>query len=347
MSGTIQGHIDHPSAWKGSDFASKDDFAFDLGPTHIAAFDTAVDAIKQRGLKAQQFTRDDFDLEPIADDVQSIFDELVAGRGVVVVRGFPVERYSTEDMGILYWGLGTHLGRAVSQSRMGDRMGDVIDVSGDDPRERGYRSSKALDLHTDSDNIVGLMCLRNAKSGGVSRLTSTLAIHNEIHASHPEHLEKLYGGFRYHWRGEEPEGEPPITPYPVPVFSERDGVVSCCYLRYFIDMAAEELGEPLLEASTAALDYFEEVANRDDMVLSFRLDSGEAIFFNNYVTLHSRTEFEDYEEIERRRHLLRLWLDVPGGRPLSEPLRRYYGTDGIKGRGDGGTIFQGETALEQ
>ncbi len=347
MSGTIQGHIDHPCAWKGSDFASVDDFAFDLGPRHMAAFDAAVDAVKQRGLKAQHFGRDDFDIASIADDIEAIFHELMEGRGIVVVRGFPVERYGVEDMGILYWGLGTHFGRAVSQSRMGDRMGDVIDVSGDNPRERGYRSSKELDLHTDSDDIVGMMCLQGAKSGGVSRLVSTLAVHNEINASHPEHLAPLYNGFRYHWRGEEPEGEPPITPYRVPVFSERDGVVSTCYLRYFIDMAAEESGEPLPKESKAALDYFEEVANRDDMVLRFRLKAGEAAFFNNYVTLHSRTEFEDYDEPERRRHLLRLWLDVPDGRPIAEPLRRYYGTDGIKGRGDVDTIYQGETLIKR
>ena len=131
---TIQGHIDHPCAWKGSDFASVDDFAFDLGPRHMAAFDAAVEAVKRRGLKAQHFGRDDFDLSPIADDIEAIFHELMEGRGIVVVRGFPVERYGVEDMGILYWGLGTHFGRAVSQSRMGDRMGDVIDVSGDNPR---------------------------------------------------------------------------------------------------------------------------------------------------------------------------------------------------------------------
>jgi hypothetical protein len=344
---TIQGQIDHPAVWKGSDFASPDDFAFDLGSDHIAAFDAAVESIKQRGLKAQHFGRSDFDLSPIIDDVKSIFNDLVEGRGMVLVRGFPVERYSAEDIGILYWGLGTHFGRAVSQSRMGDRMGEVTDVSGDDPRERGYRSNKELNLHTDSDEIVGLLCLQGAKSGGYSRLVSTLAMHNEINARHPEHLATLYEGFHHHWRGEEPEGEPPITPYRVPIFSECEGVISSCYGRYFIDMAAAESGEPLPTAAKAALDYFEEVAYRDDMLLSLRLQVGEAIFFNNYATLHARTEFEDYDEPERRRLLLRLWLDVPNGRPISEPLRRYYGTDGIKGRGDANTIYQGETTVDQ
>jgi hypothetical protein len=343
---TIQGHIDHPAVWKGSDFTSPDDFSFDLGPRHMAAFDMAVAAIKQRGLKAQHFSREDFDLSPIIDDVKSIYDDLMAGRGMVLVRGFPVARYSTEDMAILFWGLGTHLGRAVSQSRMGDRMGEVTDVSDDNPRERGYRSAAELNLHTDSNDIVGMMCLRDAKSGGYSRMVSTLAVHNEINARHPEHLAPLDEGFYHHWRGEEPAGEPPITPYRVPVFSACDGVVSSCYGRYFIDMAAAESGEPLPEAAKAALDYFEEVAYRDDMMLSFRLQVGEAILFNNNVTLHARTAFEDYDEPERRL-LLRLWLDVPDGRPIAESLRRYYGSDGIKDRGDANTIYQGETLVDR
>jgi hypothetical protein len=337
--------IDHPAAWKGSDFTGKDDIAFDLGPAHLAAFHDAVTAVQKRGLKAEGFGREDFDLSPIADDVAAIRDILMSGRGIVILRGLPVERYDLDSIAILYWGLGTHLGEAVSQSRMGDRLGHVVDASGKNPRERGYRSSKELDLHTDSDDIVGLFCLRGAKSGGVSRLVSALAVHNEINASHPEYLALLYRGFHYHWRGEEPEGEPPITDYRVPVFSRRDGVVSCCYLRSFIDMAAAEMNQPLSDLELAALVCFEALSNREDMLLKFELEAGEALFFNNYEMLHSRTAFEDHADEQRRRHLLRLWLAVPDGRPIDGTLRRYYGDGGIKGRSDGNTIYQGATLL--
>lgn len=340
-----RGIIDHPAAWKGSDFASKDDFAFDLGSAHLAAFEAALEGIRSRGLKAEGFGRQDFDLTPIADDMGDIFHQLMGGRGLLLLRGFPVDDYDLDDIAALYWGFGAHLGEAVSQSRMGDRLGHVLDASGRNPRERGYRSSKELDLHTDSDDIVGLLCLRPAKSGGASRLVSALAVHNQISAAHPEFLAPLYNGFHYHWRGEEPEGEPPITDYRVPVFSTVDGVVSCCYLRHFIDMAAVESNRPLSELERAALDYFEAVSNREDMLLKFELEAGEALFFNNYAVLHSRTAFEDHAEPERRRHLLRLWLSAPGGRPIDANLRRYYGDGGIAGRGDGDTLYQGDTLL--
>ena len=347
MTEIFDGYIDHPAAWKGAEIGGKDAIAFDLGPDHIAAFEQAIAVARGRGLEAEHFEREAFDLSAIAADIATIRDAVMNGRGVVVLRGFPVERWGKDDMTLLYWGLGTHFGQAVSQSRMGDRLGHVIDVSGDNPRERGYRSSKELEFHTDSDDIVGMMCLGSAKSGGVSRLVSALAIHNELRANHPEHLAPLYAGFAYHWRGEEPPGEPPITDYQVPVFSTKDGVVSCCYLRHFITMAAAERDASLPEPEAAALDRFDEIANREDMVFSMTLEPGELMLFNNYVLLHSRTGFVDHAEPERRRHMLRLWLKAYDGRPVAPLLRRYYGVNGIDGQGDGDTIYQGETVIDK
>ena len=108
---------------------------------------------RARGLEPEHFERADFDLSAIAGDIAAIRDALMDGRGVVVLRGFPVERWGVAATTLSYWGLGTHFGTAVSQSRMGDRLGHVVDVSGDNPRERGYRSSKELEFHTDSDDI--------------------------------------------------------------------------------------------------------------------------------------------------------------------------------------------------
>ncbi len=345
MTEIFDGLIDHPAAWRGCDVGGKDAVAFDLAPRHIVAFEAAIAAARARGLEPEHFERADFDLSAIAGDIAAIRDALMNGRGVVVLRGFPVLRWGVADTTLLYWGLGTHFGTAVSQSRMGDRLGHVVDVSGDNPRERGYRSSKELEFHTDSDDIVGMMCLAGAESGGVSRLVSALAIHNEMRASHAEHLAPLYAGFAYHWRGEEPPGEPPITDYRVPVFSTEGGVVSCCYLRHFITMAAAERDAPLAEHEAAALDCFDAIANRDDMVLAMTLEPGELMLFNNYVLLHSRTGFVDHAAPERRRHMLRLWLKADDGRPVAPLLRRYYGANGIAGQGDGDTIYQGATVI--
>ena len=231
----------------------------------------------------------------------------------------------------MFWGLGTHFGYAVSQSLMGDRLGHVTNVSGDNPCERGYRSRRELDMHTDSDDMLMMACLQDAKSGGQSRFVSALSIYNEMLASQPELLSILMRGFRYHWRGEQAEGEGPISRFRVPVFSRCNGVVSCVFLRAFIDMAAEDLGEPLGDDETAALDCFQELSERAELQLALNLQPGDAYVANNYTVLHSRTAFQDYAAADKRRYLLR---QVEGhrrpaggrcGAPLL-PRRRHHRT---------------------
>jgi hypothetical protein len=286
-------------------------------------------------------TVSDFALDGIAADVAAWRDDVMHGRGFVVLREFPRDRYSTDDLARLFFGLGTHFGRAVSQSPMGDRLGHVVDIGGKDRRERAYRNSRELTLHTDRADVVGMLCIRQAAEGGLSGYASAHTIYNEILAARAELLEPLFGGFRYHRRGEESPGEPPITPYRVPVLSESQGQMSVVWLRAYIEMAAKELGTPLTAEELAALDYFEDVGRRADVQLTFMLEPGHAIFFNNCTMLHNRTSFEDYPDPERKRHLLRLWLMLDGARPLTPEVHAYKGTTGIAGRGDGSTYYQG------
>ena len=111
----------------------------------------------------------------------------------------------------IYWGLGKHLGTAVSQSRDGDLLGDVRDIGVDiySPKGRGYRSKQKLSCHTDTCDVVGLMVLRTAMSGGLSVLASSVAIHNEIARTRPDLLEVLYQPFWWSWQGQEPPGDKP------------------------------------------------------------------------------------------------------------------------------------------
>ena len=331
-----------PSAWHPRDFADAGAYSVTLGERHFAAFDSALAVNRAAGRAAEAIGREDFALAPIADDLAAWRHDVLHGRGFVVLRTFPRERYSAEELGTIFWGLGTHLGRAVSQSPLGDRIGHVVDVGGKDRRERAYRNSRELTLHTDRADVLGMMCLQKALSGGVSGYASAHTVHNEILASRPELLEPLYAGFPYHRRGEQLPGEPAITPEPVPVLSEYEGETSVVFLRSYIEMAADEVGRPLTDVQRAALDYFEEVSARDDVKLSFTMEPGEAIFFNNCVLLHNRTAFEDAPEPDRKRHLLRLWLMLDGARPLAPAVHAYKGTRGIVGRDGGTTYYRGE-----
>jgi len=329
------------SAWRPADFPGPEAFSFTLTDAHFAAFDTALAANLRAGRTVEELTAREFALETIADDVAAWRDEVQRGRGFIVLRELPRDRYSVDDLGVLFFGLGTHFGRAVSQSSMGDRLGHVLGVGGKDRRERAYRNSRELTLHTDRADVVGMLCVQNAAAGGVSGYASAHTIYNEILASRPALLEPLFAGFPYHRRGEEAPGEPAITPYRVPVFSESEGELSAVWLRAYIEMAAKELGTPLTEVELAALDYFEEVGRREDVRLTFTLEPGHAIFFNNCTMPHNRTSFEDDEDPARKRHLLRLWLMLDGGRPLTSAVHAYKGTTGILGHGGSSTYYRG------
>jgi len=329
------------SAWKPADFATPDAYSFTLTDAHLAAFDAAIAANRRAGRNTEDLTARDFALDSIAGDVAAWRDEVLRGRGFLLLRELPRDRYTTDDLGMLFFGLGTHFGRAVSQSSMGDRLGHVVDVGGKDRRERAYRNSRELTLHTDRADIVGMLCIRKATEGGRSGYASAHTIYNEILASRPELLEPLFAGFPYHRRGEEATGEPAITPYRVPVLSESEGAMSVVWLRAYIEMAAKELATPLTEEEQAALDYFDEVGRRPDVQLNFMLEPGQMIFFNNCTMLHNRTSFEDDPDPARKRHLLRLWLMLDGVRPLTAEVHAYKGTRGIVGHEGTTTYYRG------
>lgn len=321
--------IDDASAWKGPDFASKDDYSIDLEPRHFAAFDAALSQLRKTGIDLDSMQRQHFQVTDIADELAAVFEEVQHGRGFVLLRGFPLDRYTAEEIELIYWGIGTHLGIGVSQSVLGDRLGHVTDHSKTDTNARAYRNARELGLHTDFSEIISLLCLCKAKSGGATRIASASAVHNEILEHHPEYLEPLYHGFPYYRSGEQGPGEAPVTPWNVPVFSYVDGALSARFIREYIVRGAEIARRELTETDNAALDYFEAVTNSPDTYLEMMLEPGEALFQNNFVTFHARTAFVDDEAAGIKRHLLRLWLDVPGGRPAPAEMEMFEGT-GIK-----------------
>jgi hypothetical protein len=218
--------IDHPSAWKVADFKTSADYTIELDATHLREIARVVRQIKADGLGLDDLRREHFEITSLRPMIDQIRHQIEDGRGFVVVRRLPVEDYSKDEIGMIFWGIGTHLGRGLSQSVLGDRLGHVKDFSREDPLARAYRNKQELSPHTDSCDLVGLACLRDAKTGGVSRLTSALTVHNVMLEECPEMLERLYRGYVFHRRGEEKPGDPPYTPYRVPVYSNTEEKVS-------------------------------------------------------------------------------------------------------------------------
>ncbi len=217
------------SAWRPRDFPSRETYTVDLTDQHLAGLQAALAASRKAAEKTESITADAFVLGNVAADVTAWRDEVLHGRGFVVLRGLSPERYPEEDLTAIFWGLGAHMGRPVSQSPMGDRIGHVTDVGGSDRRERAYRSSRELTLHTDRCDVIGMLCLEPAWRGGVSGYASIHTVYNDILASRPALLEPLFRGFCYHRRGEQLPGEPAITAGRVPVLSQCEGELSVVF----------------------------------------------------------------------------------------------------------------------
>lgn len=323
--------VDTPAAWTAADMSAREsEWVIHLTEDHVAQLDAALAHTKALGLSVPTITKDTFPLGSLAATLDDVRQRLERGLGVVLLRGLPMTRYSKMDAGAIYWGIGMHLGRAVAQNAYGDVLGHVWDL-GKDPKEdmtaRGYQSRHRLPFHTDGADVVGLLCLRTARRGGLSSIASSMAIHNAMLQEHPELLARLYGAFAFDRRHEEAPGQAPFTM--THVFSWHNGRLFNRYIRSFINTAQRFPAAPrLTDADVAALDQFDAYSQDVRFRVDMELAPGDMQFLNNYVVLHSRTSYEDFPELERKRHLLRLWLFTPGLADVPESFRlRYLLTD--------------------
>ena len=323
--------IDHPMAWRGSDL-KKDDIAVDLTSRQAAALEELLGRFRAERRALGDILPRHCRHPALDAPLARVFDEIQEGRGIVVIRGIPVAGHSVDEVSTIFWALGTHFGRGVSQSARGDLLGLVRDETppGQPESARGYTSRRELSLHVDLGQIVGLMCVRQGRSGGESQYASGLAVYNEIRKKRPDLMPILTRGFPYHRRGEEAPDQPQITPYDIPVFSERDGRVSVFMVREIVNAAFRELKRAFTPEEIDAIDTFRGTAA--SLQFETRLEAGEATFLNNYAIMHARSEFEDWDEPEKKRLMLRLWLDVErNARPVVPQIHIYENQDGRSG----------------
>jgi len=327
MTPQIKEKITGAMAWRGDEI-TKEDIAFDLSGSQVAALEEVLARIEKAGLGLREIGAEQVRHPALDAAFGKVFNEIQHGRGIVIVRGLPVDRYNAEQIGKMYWAIGAHFGRGVSQSALGNLLGEVQNANPESAR--GYLSRRELSLHNDLAQIVGLMCVRQSRAGGFSQFASGLAVYNELLERRPDLMPLYYRGFRYHRRGEQPANQPDITPYHVPVFSNVDGNLSVFCVRDVAAVALRDLGLEFTAEELDALDTYRETAQR----LSFetRLEPGEAAFLNNLTVLHARSEFDDWDEPEKKRLMLRLWLDAHRDRrPAVREIHIYENKDGASG----------------
>ena len=254
-----------------------------------------------------------------------------------------MERYSREEQAIAYMGIGSHFGSARSQNAKGHLLGHVKDLGLDitDPNVRYYQTTRRLEYHTDSVDIVGLLCLKTAKAGGESYIASSMTLYNEVLARRPDLLPALFEPFPTDRRGEVPEGMQPW--FDMPVFNWHLGLLSAIYVRQYIESAQQHFPQAtrLTARQREAMDLLDRLCNDPQIHLSMAFMPGDMQFLHNHQILHSRNDFENWPEPERHRHLLRLWLAPGGARPLPEVFAPRYGsvTPGERG----GIVVKGTT----
>lgn len=326
----LAGLVSDASAWRGPDLAHANDWIITLDPAQRCELEAALAQVRDRPIQA--ITRDHFPLPSLATTLGRIARDLENGRGFVLLRGFPLDGHDQEAVMRLYWGLGLHLGQPISQNKFGHMIGHVRDEGAQygTQNARGYNSAAALKFHNDNCDIVGLLCLRAAKSGGMSTVTSATTIYNEFVRRRPDLVAQLYEGFHFHLRGEERPGLWPVTPHRIPTFSYLAGKLSCRYVRNAIELVPKRTGVPLSARERETLDLFDALANDPALRFDMELRRGDLQLLNNHVTVHSRTAFLDHEDPALRRHLLRLWLSTPGGRPLAPDFANRYGPDVVR-----------------
>ena len=222
-----------PSAWLGAELAKQPEtWIYHLSPTEVAEVEAAAASVAGRDIAT--IRREEFFLPTLGPVLDRLRREVLDGRGFVLVRGLPVEGRPIAHSAAAYWGIGTYFGTARSQNAKGHVLGHVRDLgfSSRDPNVRIYQTTERQNFHTDSCDIVALLCLKSAKTGGLSSLTSSMSIYNRMAEQRPDLLARLFIPFATDRRGEVPEGKKPW--FDIPVFNEYEGYLSAIYAPHYV-----------------------------------------------------------------------------------------------------------------
>ena len=325
-----------PEVWLGADYADNEDWIYHFSDAAIADIDRAMRSVRERNRVLDEITAEDFDLPALADDLQQMSQILGSGRGFVLLKGLDISKYNDAEFAIIFWGIGTHLGIGVSQSHLGDRIGNVKDVGG---KGRYYTAGGPIEVHMDPTDVTGLLCLREARRGGESWIMSSMMIHNILLEERPDLLEVLYRGYYYGGPGGAVTNR---TPHRLPVYAGAGDDTYSFYLPAAIAGRGSGTPEDLTATEREAMALLDEIAVRPQVRLEMDLRPGDIQFLNNRKLFHARGDYEDHADPARKRHLLRLWLMMPHWPPLPESMKFLAKTD----RAGGGVPKGEESAME-
>ena len=312
----LRAPLEHPSVWRRADMEGRSDWIRHFSDEELEEIRRAL----PRRFGAPGFGKADFPLPKLGPRLAALVDELENGRGFVLMRGLDRLGPDRRQLRDAYWGLAAHMGRVISQNSEGALIGEVRDRGLDyaDNNVRGHTTNAALGPHCDTSDIVGLLCVAQGAAGGESQIASSAAIYNEILATAPHLVDALARGFRIDLAGKGPTGAPgEVTRNAIPVFSWYAGRLSCRFNRKQIEDGQRKLGREPDAEEREAVALVERLALDPRFRLDMDFRPGDIQWLNNHAILHARAAYRDGEGPDRRRLLLRLWANIPNGRPLA------------------------------
>ncbi|MDY7100675.1 MAG: TauD/TfdA family dioxygenase [Actinomycetota bacterium] len=324
--------VEGPAAWRPADLADPSTYVVELTPAQVAELEAVGERLVAEDVDLRTVTPETVPLPRTRAAIGTWAEELDHGRGFVVTRGLNTPAYPTEVSVAILFALGVHLGVPMPQNAAGVLIDHVVSTTTEDFGDEAgsARSTARLVFHSDSSDVVALLCVRPAVEGGASRLASASTIYNEVRARRPDLLDLLFEPFYFDWHLQDPTAPEPV--YPSPVFSDVDGVLSMYAGSQIVFTAQSYDGVPRLTPEQAeALELVESIAEEPDVSIDIDFRPGDIQWLSNYSALHSRRRFTDADDPEQRRHLVRMWLRRDTGRPMvspfGKPLDRFDASD--------------------
>jgi hypothetical protein len=309
--------IEGASAWLGKKIQNDPNWIVRWDSEQIAELESAADHFLSSGVALEDITSASFPLKKLTPFISEILNELLSGRGFVMLRGLPIKNWSIEKAATIYMGLGRHMGCLRSSNGKGHLLGHVRDQGVKvEAGARFYQTNRKLDYHTDSADIVGLLCLQKAKEGGESFIASSMALYNKMIERRPDLMSAMFTPYPTDRRGEVPEGRDPW--FEIPIFNWYQGHLSCVYLRHYIEEAQRHFPSAprLTREQVEVMDEIDAILQEPGFALQMAFEQGDIQFLHNHQILHSRNDFENWPDPKLQRHLLRLWIAPPSARPL-------------------------------
>jgi hypothetical protein len=313
----------HPAAWRRVDLEADQSWIWPLDDGDRAEILEALSTLEASGASVLNLPR-------LGARLDAIIDEIEGGRGVALIRGIPVKGAPLADIERLFMGLAAHIGYPEAQDAGGKLLHRVCAERAFSDRGeaqaafrnsdiRAYQTNVELGFHGDGSDALFFLCVRQGRSGGATRLCSSVTAFNDLLARDAALTDALQSPFAFDTRGQTPG-----RPYQeLPIYAFYDDNLSMLYKRGYIELAQLTKGAPKLTAKQIeALDALDAVLEDDRNCFSFMLKPGDLLIANNYNILHARTSFEDWSDPEQSRLMFRVWATLRRNRRRLPPLYR-------------------------